>query len=107
MNNKLIKIVVISTLFQMVVACLPTEKTYTVLEFKKDEALRVKVGEWCRESPGERRGLPNCENARHALQELQFDFGTRQRISRQSMEHVFHVSRSSRTAEKAAADDCG
>ena len=73
MSNKLIKTVIISTLIQMVVACSPTEKTYTVPELKKDEALRVKLSEWCRESPGERRGIPNCENARHALQELQFE----------------------------------
>lgn len=73
MNNKLIKTVVLSTLIQMVVACSPTENTFTVPELKKDEALRVKVSEWCRDSPGERRGIPNCENARRALQELQFE----------------------------------
>ena len=73
MNNKLIKIAVISTLILMVMACTPTEKTYTVPELKKDVALRVKVSEWCRENPGERRDIPNCENARHALQELQYD----------------------------------
>ncbi|HPH06735.1 MAG TPA: EexN family lipoprotein [Methylotenera sp.] len=73
MNNKLIKIVIISMLIQAVIACSPTEKTYTVPELKKDEALRVKVSEWCRESPGERRDVPNCENARRALQELQFE----------------------------------
>lgn len=73
MNNKLIKAALISTLILMVIACSPTEKTYTVPELKKDEALRVKVSEWCRESPGERRSVPNCENARRALQELQFE----------------------------------
>ena len=73
MNNKLIKAALISTLILMVIACSPTEKTYTVPELKKDEALRVKVSEWCRENSGERRGIPNCENARHALQELQFE----------------------------------
>lgn len=73
MNNKLIKTVVISILIQMVVGCSPTEKTHSVPDLKKDEALRVKVSEWCRESPGERRDMPNCENARRALQELQFE----------------------------------
>ena len=73
MNNKLIKIAVISTLILMVMACSPTEKTYTVPELKKDEALRGKVSEWCRESLGERRDVPNCENARRALQELQYE----------------------------------
>ena len=73
MNNKLIKTVVISTLIQLVVACSPTEQTYTVPELKSDEALRGKVSGWCRESLGERRDMPNCENARRALQELQFE----------------------------------
>lgn len=73
MNNKLIKTVVVSMLIQMMMACSPTEKTYTVPELKKDEALRLKVSGWCRESPGERRDVPNCENARRALQELQFE----------------------------------
>ncbi len=73
MNNKLIKIAVISTFILMVMACTPTEKTYTMPELKKDEALRVKVSEWCRENTGERRGMPNCENARYALQELRYD----------------------------------
>ena len=73
MNNKLTKIAIISTLILTVMACSPTEKTYTVPELKKDEALRVKVSEWCRESPGERRDAFNCENARHALQELQYE----------------------------------
>lgn len=73
MNNKLIRTVVISTLMQMVVACSPIEKTYTVPELKEDEALRGKVSEWCRENPGERRDVPNCENAKRALQELQFE----------------------------------
>lgn len=73
MENKLIKTVVISMLIQMLMACSPTEKTYTVPELKNDEALWLKVSEWCRESPGERREVPNCENARRALQELQFE----------------------------------
>ena len=73
MNNKLIKAAVISTLILMVIACSPTEKTYTVPELKIDQALRVKVSEWCRENSGERSVVPNCENARHALQELQFE----------------------------------
>lgn len=73
MNSNLIKSVLIGILIQAVIACSPTEKAYSVPDLKKDEALRVKVSEWCRESPGERRDIPNCENARRALQELQFE----------------------------------
>ena len=73
MGNKRTKIVIISMLVLTMMACSSTERTYTVPELKKDEALRVKVSEWCRESPGERRDVPSCENARRALQELQFE----------------------------------
>ena len=73
MGNKRTKIVIISMLVLTMMACSSTERTYTVPELKKDEALRVKVSEWCRESSGERRDVPSCENARRALQELQFE----------------------------------
>lgn len=73
MNSNLVKSVLIGMLIQAVIACSPIEQTYTVPELKSDEALRSKVSGWCRESPGERRDMPNCENARRALQELQFE----------------------------------
>ncbi len=73
MLGKLVKVVIVLMLMRAAVACAPIEKAYTVSELKKEDALRLKVSEWCSESPGERRDAPNCENARQALQELQFE----------------------------------
>jgi hypothetical protein len=73
MENKLAKTTVISALILTMIACSPTEKIYTVPDLKKDEALRFKVSAWCRENLDERRDVPNCKNARHALQELQYE----------------------------------
>lgn len=69
------KLAIVASIATVVLAsaCTPQEKTVTVPELLQNPALLEKIATWCRVSPGERQTMPNCINAREALQQAKVE----------------------------------